>query len=252
MNELVKVNYEDANRPTVMGRELHDALEVKTAYKDWFPRMCEYGFAENADYKAIAQKRATAQGNVTTYLDHQLTLDMAKELCMIQRTEKGKVFRQYFIEVEKAWNSPEMVMTRALQIAQRQLDSVKAINVQLETTVKVQSQQIAELKPKASYYDIVLNCKDLVSISVIAKDFGKTAVWLNQYLHDKGVQYKQGKIWLLYQKYAEQGYTGTKTVPVPYADGTVHSKVHTYWTQKGRLFIYDMLKADGILPKIEQ
>ena len=125
----------------------------------------------------------------------------------------------------------------------------------LETTVKVQSQQIAELKPKASYYDIVLNCKDLVSISVIAKDFGKTAIWLNQYLHDKGIQYKQGGkngIWLLYQKYAEQGYTGTKTNPYNGADGLQHTRVHTYWTQKGRLFIYDMLKADGILPKIEQ
>lgn len=125
----------------------------------------------------------------------------------------------------------------------------------LETTVKVQEQQIAELKPKASYYDIVLNCKDLVSISVIAKDFGKSAIWLNQYLHDKGIQYKQGGkngIWLLYQKYAEQGYTGTKTNPYNGADGLQHTRVHTYWTQKGRLFIYDMLKADGILPKIEQ
>ena len=125
----------------------------------------------------------------------------------------------------------------------------------LETTVKVQSQQIAELQPKASYYDIVLNCKDLVSISVIAKDFGKTAIWLNQYLHDKGIQYKQGGkngIWLLYQKYAEQGYTGTKTNPYNGVDGLQHTRVHTYWTQKGRLFIYDMLKADGILPKIEQ
>ena len=125
----------------------------------------------------------------------------------------------------------------------------------LETTVKVQSQQIAELKPKASYYDIVLNCKDLVSISVIAKDFGKTAIWLNQYLHDKGIQYKQGGkngIWLLYQKYAEQGYTGTKTNPYNGADGLQHTRVHTYWTQKGRLFIYDMLKTDGILPKVEQ
>lgn len=125
----------------------------------------------------------------------------------------------------------------------------------LETTVKVQEQQIAELQPKASYYDIVLNCKDLVSISIIAKDFGKTAIWLNQYLHDKGIQYKQGGkngIWLLYQKYAEQGYTGTKTNPYNGADGLQHTRVHTYWTQKGRLFIYDMLKADGILPKIEQ
>ena len=126
---------------------------------------------------------------------------------------------------------------------------------QLETTVKVQSQQIAELQPKASYYDIVLNCKDLVSTSVIAKDFGKSAIWLNQYLHDKGVQYKQGGkngIWLLYQKYAEQGYTGTKTNPYNSTDGLQHTRVHTYWTQKGRLFIYDMLKTDGIIPKIEQ
>lgn len=253
MNELVKVNYEDSNRPTVMGRELWEALEVGTRYNDWFARMIDYGFTEGVDFYSKMSKTSKQGGRPST--DHQLTLDMAKELCMIQRTEKGKVFRQYFIEVEKAWNSPEMVMTRALQIAQRQLDSVKAINVQLETTVKVQEQQIAELKPKASYYDIVLNCKDLVSISVIAKDFGKTAIWLNQYLHDKGIQYKQGGkngIWLLYQKYAEQGYTGTKTNPYNGADGLQHTRVHTYWTQKGRLFIYDMLKADGILPKIEQ
>ena len=122
----------------------------------------------------------------------------------------------------------------------------------LETTVKVQEQQIAELKPKASYYDIVLNCKDLVSTSVIAKDFGKSAVWLNGYLHSKGVQYKQGKIWLLYQDYASQGYTGTKTCTLTGTDGLIHTKVHTYWTQKGRLFIYDWLKHDGIYPLIEQ
>lgn len=257
MNELIKVNYEDANRPTVMGRELHEALEVKTDYPHWFSRMVEYGFKENEDYSTVVKNVRRQDGTLMpqTTADHQLSLDMAKELCMLQRTEKGKAFRQYFIEVEKAWNSPEMVMTRALQIAQRKLEDVKAINLQLETTVKVQEQQIAELKPKASYYDIVLNCKDLVSTSVIAKDFGKSAIWLNQYLHDKGVQYKQGGkngIWLLYQKYAEQGYTGTKTNPYNGSDGQQHTRVHTYWTQKGRLFIYDMLKNDGILPKVEQ
>jgi anti-repressor protein len=252
MNELIKVNYEDNNRPTVMGRELHEALEVGTRYNDWFARMVEYGFTEGVDFYSKMSKTSEQGGRPST--DHQLSLDMAKEICMLQRTEKGKAFRQYFIEVEKAWNSPEMVMTRALQIAQAQLDSVKTINLQLETTVKVQSQQIAELQPKASYYDIVLNCKDLVSTSVIAKDFGKSAIWLNQYLHDKGVQYKQGGkngIWLLYQKYAEQGYTGTKTNPYNGSDGLQHTRVHTYWTQKGRLFIYDMLKNDGILPKVE-
>lgn len=123
----------------------------------------------------------------------------------------------------------------------------------LKQTVAVQKQQITEMKPKASYYDVVLNCKDLVAISVIAKDYGWSANRMNQYLHKKGVQYKQGnKIWLLYQKYAEKGYTSTKTHSYPANDGSVHTKVHTYWTQQGRLFIYDLLKTDGILPTMEQ
>lgn len=121
-----------------------------------------------------------------------------------------------------------------------------------ELTVSVQSQQIAELQPKASYYDVVLNCKDLLSIGKIAKDYGKSAVWLNKWLHEQNIQYKQGDLWLLYQKYAEQGYTSTKTQTYNGSDGTIHSRVHTYWTQKGRLFIYDLLKQNGILPIIEK
>lgn len=122
----------------------------------------------------------------------------------------------------------------------------------LTETVAVQEQQISELQPKASYYDVVLNCKDLVSVSEIAKDYGKSAKWLNEKLHELKVQFKQGKkIWLLYQKYAEKGYTSTKTQTFNGSDGKVHSKVHTYWTQKGRLFIYDLLKDQGILPEIE-
>lgn len=123
---------------------------------------------------------------------------------------------------------------------------------QLKLTVNVQSQQIAEMKPKASYYDLVLNCKDLVSVHTIAKDYGKSPQWLNKFLNEHGIQYKQGNIWFLYQKYAEQGYTNTKTQPYTGNNGEMHSKVHTYWTQKGRLFIYDVLKANGILPVIER
>ena len=122
----------------------------------------------------------------------------------------------------------------------------------LTETVAVQNQQISELKPKASYYDVVLNCKDLVSVTEIAKDYGKSARWLNEKLHELGIQFKQGsKIWLLYQKYADKGYTSTKTQTYNGDDGNVHTKVHTYWTQKGRLFIYDLLKKQGILPLIE-
>lgn len=122
----------------------------------------------------------------------------------------------------------------------------------LEAETAVQKQQIAELQPKASYYDVVLNCKDLLSVTEIAKDYGKSGTWLNKKLHELGAQFKQGKIWLLYQKYAEKGYTSTKTHTYPADDGEVHTKVHTYWTQKGRLFIYEQLKGEGILPLIER
>ena len=133
----------------------------------------------------------------------------------------------------------------------QEIKAVRAKNAAQAQTINVQHQQIAEMRPKASYYDLVLNCKDAVAITTIAKDYGKSGQWLNSLLHDLGVQYKQGKIWLLYQKHAEQGYTVTKTHSYPGSDGEMHSKIHTYWTQKGRLFIYELLKREGILPLIE-
>lgn len=122
----------------------------------------------------------------------------------------------------------------------------------LEGTVAVQHQQITEMQPKVSYYDLILQCPDLMSTTTIAKDYGYSAKHLNAYLHEHGIQFKQGGIWLLYQKYAEQGYTSTKTHNYAGEDGTQHAKPHTYWTQKGRLFLYDFLKARGILPLIER
>ena len=122
----------------------------------------------------------------------------------------------------------------------------------LEFTVAVQKQKIAELRPKACYYDVVLKCKDIIPIRVIAKDYGKSAQWMNNFLHELGVQYKQSDIWLLYQKYAEKGYTNIKTHTYKDSNGITHSKEHTYWTQKGRLFLYDFLKGEGILPLIER
>lgn len=245
MNDLIPINY-DNDRPTVMGRELQKALKVKSNYTTWFDRMCEYGFTENVDFKTcFPNLESENQHGGQNKIDHQITIPMAKELCMLQRTEKGKEIRKYFIAVEEQWNSPDAIMARAYQISQAKLR-------QLETTVAIQEQQIIEMKPKASYYDVVLNCPDLISISIIAKDYGKSAKWLNDYLHKKGVQYKQGGIWLLYAKYAEQGYTSTKTCSLNGKDGIQHSKVHTYWTQKGRLFIYDLLKSDGIYPTIEE
>ena len=128
MNEMILINY-DSDRPTVLGRDLHEALGIKTAYKDWFPRICEYGFEEGKDYILVAQKRATnnPKNPYTNITNHQITITMAKEICMIQRTDIGKKYRQYFIAVEDKWNDPDAVMARALQIANKKLDEVKML-----------------------------------------------------------------------------------------------------------------------------
>lgn len=242
MNDLIKVNYEN-DRPTVLARELHEMLGVNTRYNDWFTRMCEYGFSEGIDFYSFLSKTPEQGGRPAQ--DAQLTIEMAKEICMLQRNEKGKQARQYFIQLEKDWNSPEKVMARALKIADKKIMLLQDENAQ-------QKQIIAELNPKASYYDVVLQTKDAISASQIAKDYGKSAMWLNDLLHTLSVQFKQGGVWLLYDKYADKGYTRSRTHTYSGDDGMQHSKLHTYWTQKGRLFIYELLKSHGILPLVEQ
>ncbi|MBP5431595.1 phage antirepressor KilAC domain-containing protein [Ruminococcus sp.] len=252
MNDLININYDGSDRPTVMGRDLHEALEIKTQYSKWFDRMCEYGFTENSDFVAISQKRLTAQGNETAYTDHQLTIDMAKEICMIQRSDIGRKCRQYFIDVERQWNNPEAIMSRALKIADRKLLEARECVAALETRVTAQEQLIGELQPKADYTDSILNNKGLVTITQIAKDYGMSGKKMNKLLHEFGVQYKQSNQWFLYAKYQDKGYTHSKTIDIIRSDGRPDITMETKWTQKGRLFIYELLKNNGILPTIEQ
>lgn len=254
MNEITIAVQYDNDKPTVSGRELYQALLVKTPYTMWFSRMCEYGFTENIDYftdhKNVIRDDGREMPQKQT--DHYLTIDMAKELCMIQRTEIGKRCREYFLNLERQWNSPDAVMARALQLADRKISHITEQNDRLLETTAVQAKQIEVMKPKATYYDYVLSAEGLMPISTIAKDYGKSAVWLNRWLHEHGIQYKQGDIWLLYQKYADKGYVKSKTYTVKDGNGDSLAKLHTNWTQTGRLFIYELLKAEGILPLIEQ
>lgn len=146
--------------------------------------------------------------------------------------------------IDDLLNNPDMAIA-ALQ----KLKEERQLRLQAQEEVAQKNQIIQELQPKATYYDLVLQNKTLVPISVIAKDYGMSATKLNKILHELKVQYKQGSTWLLYQKYASKGYTQSKT----HAIDADYSKMHTYWTQKGRLFLYDLLKnKKGILPLIEQ
>lgn len=185
MNELININYEDNSRPTVMGRELHEALGVKTAYKDWFPRMCEYGFTEGKDFSSFLSE--STGGRPST--DHQLTIPMAKEICMLQRTEKGKQFRQYFIKVEESWNSPEMVMKRALDFA-----NAKVRELQLSVSQLTVDKQI--MQPKADYFDELVDRNLLTGIRETAKELKVKQKVFVDFLLDKKYLYrdKKGKL----------------------------------------------------------
>lgn len=249
--DLIPVYTTDTGQQVVIGTELHESLDIKTAYKDWFPRMTEYGFEDGKDFSSYLGTSVESKTG-RPKKDHILSLDMAKHIAMIQRTEKGKQIRQKLIELEKKITRPDSyLIADPIERAKAWIKEQEERKA-LELTTKVQAQQIAEMQPKVSYYDLVLNCKDLLSITSIAKDYGKSAVWMNQKLHELRVQFKQSDQWFLYQKYAEQGYTSTKTSTFNGSDGLPRTKNHTYWTQKGRLFIYDLLKCQGILPLIER
>lgn len=248
MNELIKVNYENSKQPTVSGRELWEALEIKSKYADWFKNMCGYGFNENEDYVAFSKN--LENGGRT--IDHQLTIPMAKELCMIQRSEKGKQFRQYFIEIENKWNTPEAVMARALQFANQKLDDIKNQNVQLSETVEIQKLRIAEYEPKVQYVDTILSSKDTVTATQIAADYGISGAMLNRILHEEHIQHKVGKQWILYAEHFNKGYTKSETISIPCSDGSQKTALHTKWTQKGRLLIHNILESREIHANLDK
>jgi prophage antirepressor-like protein len=149
--------------------------------------------------------------------------------------------------IEDLINNPDLGIA-ALQALKTERERVK----ELQLTTAIQKQQISELQPKATYYDAVLQCKDAIPITIIAKDYGYSANKMNKLLHEYGVQYKQSGAWLLYQCHADMGYTASKTHHYSDSLGIERSVIHTYWTQKGRLFIYELLKSHGILPIMEQ
>ena len=157
MNEIIKINT-DTDKPTVSGRELHKALEIETRYNDWFSRMCEYGFFEGKDFYSNLSK--SIGGRPAT--DHQITIPMAKEICMIQRNDKGKFFRQYFIAVEEQWNSPEAVMARALKFSNAKL-------LELQDTVKDLENKIEHDKPKTIFADAVASSNKSILVGELAK-----------------------------------------------------------------------------------
>ena len=244
MNELINVTLNENHEPVVSGRQLHETLEVKTEYKKWFKRMAEYGFAENEDYLRVTQKCPTL-GGLQDMADHVIKLDMAKEIAMIQRTDKGKEVRKYFIQVEKDFNSPEKIMARALLMADKKIKLLENENENLLI-------ELEEANKNADYLDLILQTKDSLTITQIAQDYGMSARKMNQLLKQERIQRIVNGQWVLSAKYLGKGYVSSRTFDYVGKDGKTHSNISTVWTQLGRRFLYEKLKAIDVLPIIEQ
>lgn len=238
MNELIKTVKQSNGSVAVDGRDLHDFLEVDTQYTKWIDRMIEYGFTENVDFTSFSQKSLKPSGG-RPQVNHALTLDMAKELSMIQRTKKGKQARQYFISMEQ-----QAKFKQQLPLPKDYPSALRALADSMEENQK--------LKPAADYTQKILANPGLETISVIAKNFGYSPCEFNKLLHGLGIQYKQGKTWLLYAKYQDQGYTHVEPYGYTNSDGIEKVRNTMKWTQKGQRFLYDFLESKGIMPKVEQ
>ena len=217
MKDLIPINY-DNERPTVSARELHEFLEIDTPYRLWFPRMCEYGFSEEADFTPYNFVHPQNKQPIT---DHRLSIPMAKEICMIQRSEKGKQARLYFIRIESAWNTPEMVMARALKMAEASMNSLRLVNSKLSVANAI-------MQPKAEYFDelvdrnLLTNFRDTAKeLKVGEKEFigfllARKFIYRDNSGHIKPFADKNGGLFEIKEtKNDKTGWVGTQTLITP-------------------------------------
>lgn len=238
MEELIKVDTNENLEPVVSGRELHKMLEVATAYKDWFPRMCEYGFVEGQDFSSFLSESTGGRPAV----DHLIKMDMAKEICMLQRTERGKFARQYFIQIEKDYNSPEKIMARALRIAEQELSALKI--------------QAEEMKPKALFADAVSASHTSILVGDLAKllkqngyDTGQKRLF--EELRQRGFLMKTGSSKNLpTQKSMELGLFEVKESTINNPDGSVRVTKTTKVTGKGQVYFVNLFLGKQVEEKV--
>lgn len=227
---LIPINYE-GEQPTVSARDLHEALEIKSKYADWFKNMSAYGFVENMDYFTFSKN--LENGGRT--IDHNISVDMAKQICMIQRSEKGKLYRQYFVDLEKAWNTPEQVMARALKLADRTIDTLKEDNKKL-------IEENERMKPKEIFADAVSASTSSILIGDLAKLLRQNGVDTGQkrlfeQLRNEGYLMKTGSSRNMpTQRYVADGLFQIKETVISNPDGSVRMTKTTKVTGKGQQY----------------
>ena len=242
MNELIQITYQN-DRPAVSARELHEFLKVDTQFTHWFDRMKEYGFAENVDYEVLAKNDYNPKGGRPA-ADFALSIDMAKELCMIQRTERGKQARQYFLAVEKSWNSPQRVMARALKMADVTIASLQDSSRQLAAEVQ-------QNRPKAIFADAVAASESPMLIGELAKVLKQNGVnigehrlfeWMRNHgylISRKGTDHNAPT-----QLSMDMGLFKVKETAITHSDGHVTVNRTTKVTGKGQQYFINKFFGD--------
>ena len=233
MEEIIKVNY-DMDHPTVSARDLHDGLEIGTRFNDWFPRIVEYGFSEGKDFYSKMSKTSESGGRPS--IDYEITVDMAKQICMVQRSEKGRQYRQYFLDLEKAWNTPEQVFARALKMADKTIDKLKGENAVL-------LEDVQRMKPKEIFADAVATSHTSILIGDLAKLIKQNGVDIGQkrlfaWMRDNGYLIKRnGADWNMpTQRSMEIGLFEVKESTINNPDGSVRINRTTKVTGKGQQY----------------
>lgn len=227
---LIPINYE-GEQPTVSARDLHEALEIKSKYADWFKNMSAYGFVENMDYFTFSKN--LENGGRT--IDHNISVDMAKQICMIQRSEKGKQYRQYFIDLEKAWNTPEQIFARALKMADQKIEKLKESNAGL-------LEDVERMKPKEIFADAVSASTSSILIGDLAKLLRQNGVDTGQkrlfeQLRNEGYLMKTGSSRNMpTQRYVADGLFQIKETVISNPDGSVRMTKTTKVTGKGQQY----------------
>lgn len=237
MNELLKINYE-AEQPTVSARDLHEALEINTRFNDWFSRMVEYGFENGVDFNLLKNEKVRLEGNREVkrdIMDYQISVDMAKQICMIQRSEKGKQYRQYFIDLEKAWNTPEQIFARALKMADQKIEKLKETNTGL-------LEDVERMRPKEIFADAVKASDSSILIGDLAKILRQNGVDTGQkrlfeQLRNEGYLMKTGSSRNMpTQRYVADGLFQIKETVISNPDGSVRMTKTTKVTGKGQQY----------------
>lgn len=233
MNELIPTSQNAKGEITLSGRDLHEFLEVGTRYDIWFNRMTEYGFEKEVDFVEVVQKRTTSHGREHEMMDHQIKLDMAKEIAMIQRSEKGKDARQYFLQIEKLWNSPEMVIKRAMDFQQQKI-------VQLEAKVKADEKKVFLAEAIQVSENAVL-IKDLATI-LCQRGLNIGQNRLFEILREKGYLLSSNAYWNKpSQKAMEMKLFEVTTRLHTSSDGSTYLKYTPKVTGKGQFYFINKL-----------